>query len=584
MAPPRVDKRHPHLPQPHAAAGVRLASTRQVLGDRRRASQRLRRSMWFSLLFHGLVVLLAVPMAHPGAKAEPSPDPVAKAPPLRVELIPLPEHTPPPPIPRELAQHTPDPDSEPPIDASVPPVVELDQAPVPEPPAQPQKKPTEQLEFVRAHHDASDDSPTDATRISTQDQRVDQERASPAKARVADGSTDRGQMAGSPRQALRAGAQAQLPAPATPLERQADAQARRTASKPLPPRAKKPQEHEQPCQPGSANSPCDAVADAQGDRHGRHDDGQRRRYDGLQQASYAAQQAAVYGEHGDWNPIAVRMPGQVVDAQPLPEAILPERPTIPGFAAQHDALLQATATQQSTHDKESQDQREQRREQARSQRKARPQGAAQPEQQREPSQLAIERVTPPEPELQFQVEPIELMRQEQKRKQRAQASERNEHKRRKRVASGSARPTVASPTGSQAAAGGSVVSPIKPPPTIDVRTVLQTRSHPLAPAILALDDQLREAWEIPFEIRVSGIVGTTGVELMLDSRGRIRDVTTTRPSGHATLDALARSAIPDRIEDFRSLLQADALEEFPREGLRVYYEFEYRDSPVAGVL
>jgi len=584
MAPPRVDKRHPHHPQPRGAVGVRLAATRQVLGDRRRANQRLRRSMWFSLLFHGLVVLLVVPLALPGSKTEPSPDPVAEAPPLRVELITLPEHTPAPSVPKELAKRTPDPDREPPIETSVPPVVELDQPPVPEPPAQPQKKPTERLEFLRAHHDASDDVPTDTARISTQDQRVDQDRASPAKARVADGSADRGQMAGSPQQAVRAGAQAQLPAPATPLEHQAEAQARRAASKPLPPRAKKPTEHEQPCQPGSAQSPCDAVADARGTQQGRHDDGQRQRYDGFQLASYAAQQAAVYGERGDWNPIAVRMPGQVVDAQPFLEALLPERPTSPGFTAQHDALLQATVTQRSTRDKESQDQREQRRQQARTQRKARPQGAAQAEQEREPSELAIERITPPEQELQFLVEPIEMMRQEREREQRAQASERNEHKRRKRVAPGSARPTVASPTGSQAAAGGSVVSPIKPPPTIDVRTVLQTRSHPLAPAILALDDQLREAWEIPFEIRVSGIVGTTGVELVLDSRGRIRDVTTTRPSGHATLDALAHSAIPDRIEDFRSLLQPDALAEFPREGLRVYYEFEYRDSPVAGVL
>ena len=583
MSSSRESRESPVRPRRQAPLRPRLAATRQLVGDRQRASDRLRRSLWVSLLAHGLLLLVISPLAlHSDRSAR-----VRDLPPLKVERVEL--------DPLEFARLDP---QSPPADQPPEPTPQVpeDQALVaavdpetplelPEPPQPPPPTVTELLEFVRAHQQASDSAP-DAGRISTQDQRVDHERVSPARAQVADGSSDRGTQAGTPQQATRAGAKPEQPAPATPLEREAQAQARQAAATPRPPRALTQRDDEHPC-PGGASAaagPCDALADAHGTPQGAHDRGRPARVDGTEAQSHAPHQAASRLTSPGWAPIAVRLPGQVASAQPFPEAPLPDRPSSPGAAAPHDALLQATASQHPRPDKEARAPLEQRREQAQQQRLARPQGSSLPAPEPEPSELASKRVTPPEPELRFMVEPLDLMRQEQEREQQAQASERNNQKQRRRAAQGSSRPTAASPSGSQAAAGGSVVSPIDPPQALDVQTVLATRAHPLAQALQVLDDQLRASWVIPFEIRVSGIVGTTGLELVLDKRGRIRDVTTTRPSGHAHLDELARTAIPERIEDFDTLLEGEAREAFPRDGLRVYYEFEYRDSPVAGVL
>lgn len=567
----------------------RLAATRQLAGQRRRSELRLRRSLWISLLAHAAALLVLLPLSVPRPEAA-----IAAVPPplqvLRIEpKVPI--------VTPELAQFdpahapelTPKPEPRPdddPIEPK-PPKPQLDLPhpdDTPPPPEPPQPEPPERLEFLRAHMDASPTAP-DTDRISTQDQQVEHERVSPARAQVSDGSSDRGMLAGYPQQATRAGARPQLPAPSTPAELQAMAQARHAFATPRPPQAQTLREDEHPC-PGSAQShgPCDALADAQGSRQGVHDRGEPQRHDGDRSRSQPQRQAAPASEREGWKPLAVRLPGQVTAAQPFPEALLPDRPASPGLATPQDALLQATASQPQRHSKEARDSHDQRREQAHAQRQARAQGSSLPDPLPRDSELADHRSPPPEPELRFLIEPLDLMRQEREREQQAQASERNRHKQRRRAAQGSARPTVASPSGSQAAAGGSVVSPIDPPQVLDVKTVLSARSHPLSEVLQVLDDQLRSSWSIPFDIRVSGIVGTTGLELVLDKRGRIRDVSTPRPSGHAQLDELARSAIPDRIEDFGKLLEGEAREAFPSEGLHVYYEFEYRDSPVAGVL
>ncbi len=561
-----------------AKAGPRLPALRQIVGDRQRANDRLRRSLWISILAHSLVFVALMPLALPRAELPTDDAP----PPAPVELLALdpdalqamapPEISVPE---RRLAEDEDEPEQ---IAERSEPLEQPEDEPEPTPP------PPERLEFVRAHGDALPGDAPDTHRISTRDQRFDQELSAPARARVAEGMSDRGVMAGSPQDAVQAGAEAQLPAPSTPLEREAQVQARQAASKPLPPRADRERDDEQPCSASAeAGGPCDALADASGARRARFDEGEPRWSEAFAVQSAAAHQAGAAGERAGWDPVAVRLPGLVPDAQIFPEAPEPDRASTPSAIAQERAERQHSASERQR-DKERADPVEQRQEQAQSRREARAQGSSRPAEPTQPSELAERRVTPPEPELQFLVEPLELMRQEQERERRSKADERNDHKRRRRVAQGSARPSVASPTGSQAAAGGSVVSPIDPPPTLDVRTVLSARSHPLAGVLQALDDQLRSSWEIPFEIRVSGIVGTTGIELLLDRHGRVREVTTTRPSGHPQLDALARDAIPKRIEEFGTLLVGEARDEFPHDGLKVYYEFEYRDSPVAGVL
>ncbi len=497
-----------------APASTRLATLRQVLGDRRRAGSRLRRSLWVSLLAHLTLFFVALPIArHPegdrarDAKAE-----------RAVQLITI----------------------EPPQPQVRPEPLEAPQ-PEPEPEPEPEAL-AERLEFLRSQREQQGKSP-DSRRISTHDRSVQDERVARSRARVADGSQDRGKRAGSPSKASQAGSTPQLPAPSTPLEQSAQVQARSAPTQPRAPSAERPRLDERPCGGQAGAGPCDAVLQTRGDQ------GPALEPDAPQQAIARADQrlstspgrVSESGREG-WSPLAVRAPGLAPDATPFARAILPDR------TAPSDASKAAMVSDEATPTvKPAPSPTPRRPQQPKASRTARATGSAQ-DQPDETAQAAA-RPTVVEPAPSFDVEPLELMRQQQRRD----------------------------------AAGGHRVSAVSPPEVVDIQTALSTRQHPLAEVLTALDDQLREGWIIPLEIRVSGIVGTTGVRMVVDPRGRISEVALTRPSGHPHLDQLAQAAVPKRIDGFSRLLTAEARDAFPEQGLHLYYEFAYRDSPVVGV-
>jgi outer membrane biosynthesis protein TonB len=576
------DSRHPGSGVTGHARPVRLASLGQVIGDRRRANARLRRSLWVSLLAHALLFLILAPLALPRPEQRAAP----VHPPLEVQRL-----TELPALlrldPEQLARRLPQPDpvldqpspERPPQVAEAPDPERRDPTPqppvAPDPPV-PERNPA-QVEFVRSHLEASDQVP-DTDRISTQNQQADRERVARARAQVASGAADRGTQAGSPQRATQAGAQPERPAQRTPRAEPHEAEGAPTSAQPMAPRAPRPHQDDQPCGPDAfADGPCDALADA------------RQAFDPQQLAGqdprdHMEQSPPPLREREGWEPLAVRVTGADIQAQAIPEAPQPDRAASPGPLLAQDAVLLAHPSPSSV--RQAQDEAAQRKENPQASQQARAPGSSQPEPATDKRRASSEPQIPaPEPALQFVVEPLELLRQEQEREEdQARSHQQDQRQRRRNTPPGSAKASAASAPGSEAAAGGSVVSPLDPPPVIDVRTVLATRAHPLAGVLQALDDQLREAWEIPFDVRVSGVVGTTGVELLVDNRGRVRDVVTTRPSGHSQLDEAARQAIPSRLEGFGQLLQGEAGWAFPPEGLHIYYEFEYTDSPVAGVL
>ncbi len=517
----------------------RLPALRQVLGDRRRANDRLRRSLWVSLLVHSLLFVLALPFAlhHAEAPAE------ANTSTVLVERVPIPESARPPQLRCEREARAEDRELDAESQAQAKAEVER-----PEPPplvVEPSPR-DDALEFVRSPRETREPAP-DSGRISTANRRVEHERVAQSRALVADGQADRGTHAGNPQRAVRSGAQPERAAAAA-----AAFQAAQERGEPSTPSQLR--EHRE-----------DALADA--------DDALDPRTVPFSEALEAVRRSEpALAERQGWEPMAFRLTGLEERAETFAEAPLPDR-----------AASMVVPAQESSQAKEALAQAEQQERRALEDQRARPQGSHQPERvpdQRQP----MEQVTAPEPELRFEVEPLELMRLERDQQQRAVAEESSHRDRRRRAPPGSARASVASPTGAQSAAGGSVASPLDPPETIDAMTVLQTRVHPLASVLESLDDQLRTAWVIPLDIRVSGIVGTAGIEMVLDRRGRIHDVALTRPSGHASLDALAQAAVPDRLHGFQRLLDDDVRAAFPEEGLRIYYEFEYKDSPVAGIL
>jgi outer membrane biosynthesis protein TonB len=531
-----------------APASTRLATLRQVLGDRRRAGSRLRRSLWVSLLAHLTLFFVALPIArHPeGDRAR-----EAKAE-RAVQLITI----------------------EPPQPQVRPEPLEAPQ-PEPEPEPEPEAL-AERLEFLRSQREQQGKSP-DSRRISTHDRSVQDERVARSRARVADGSQDRGKRAGSPSKASQAGSTPQLPAPSTPLEQSAQVQARSAPTQPRAPSAERPRLDERPCGGQAGAGPCDAVLQTRGDQ------GPALEPDAPQQAIARADQrlstspgrVSESGREG-WSPLAVRAPGLAPDATPFARAILPDR------TAPSDASKAAMVSDEATPTvKPAPSPTPRRPQQPKASRTARATGSAQ-DQPDETAQAAA-RPTVVEPAPSFDVEPLELMRQQQRRDSDAQATEQHHYRQERLASPGSARPSDPSPTGRQAAAGGHRVSAVSPPEVVDMQTALSTRQHPLAEVLTALDDQLREGWIIPLEIRVSGIVGTTGVRMVVDPRGRISEVALTRPSGHPHLDQLAQAAVPKRIDGFSRLLTAEARDAFPEQGLHLYYEFAYRDSPVVGV-
>lgn len=570
-------------PGPRRPARTRLLALGQVLGDRRRANDRLRRSLWVSVFAHALLFLGLAPFALP----RPALQAAAQPEPLQVERITeLPE----------LVQLSPEqlermfPEPQQPLDDRLQERTDQEEPLEPErherheralaerqesEPPPPRDRPPQRLEFLRSHHDAADQAP-DTHRISTQNQMSDRERVALARAQVADGRAERGTQAGAPQKAARHGAQPQQPTSGAPTARQQQSEEQaRTTAQARAPQAREQRQDQRPCGPGHQAGPCDALADAR-------DALDRQQLVGADARDRQEQSPRHASAREGWEPMAVRIPGVVDQARPFPEAPLPDRAASPGATAAHDAVLVAHPAPSTS--KQAQDAAAQRKEQARAVQQARAQGSSQPEPSPDQERPAA-KLEPPQPELEFLVEPLDLLRQEQEREQQqASSRQQNQRQRRRSAPPGSAKASAASAAGSEAAAGGSVVSPIDPPQAIDVRTVLSTRAHPLSGVLQALDDELREAWEIPFDVRVSGVVGTTGVELLLDRRGRVRDVVTTRPSGHALLDQAARQAIPSRIDDFTLLLEGEARDTFPADGLRVYYEFEYTDSPVAGVL
>jgi hypothetical protein len=519
-----------------AALRPRLAALRLVLTQRRAASDRLRRSLWVSILAHVLLFAALVPLAMPRGEHA-----TATREPLRVERVLL-----------EVAQAPPPP----------PPTPEPE--PEPEQPPEPERE-AERLEFVRSHLEAAASSP-DTHRISTQDQRVQRERHTPARSQIADGRAQRGTRSGSPQRAARPGSrpeQAAEPTPQSEHERRVEAQA--SPPPPMEERAKR-----EASQPSPSRTPRDAREPSPAS---------------LASAASSTRQAVrpsqrrEPGERSNWEPLAVRLTGLDPQAQPFPEAPSPDRSASPPVA------------QAPTHDQREEDHPQRERERRADQdpvaeRLDRAPGSSQAQPETATTAVLAARPSPaaPEPPLEFLIEPLELMREQQERERKEHASEHSARRTRRDTPPGSARAASASSAGSEAAAGGSVVSPIEPPPALDVRAALATRTHPLAPMLQALDDQLRAAWELPFEIRVSGIVGTTGVDFIVDRRGRIHEISLIRPSGHPALDALALAAIPRRIESFRGLLDEDTLDAFPSDGLRVRYQFSYTDSPVAGIL
>jgi outer membrane biosynthesis protein TonB len=530
-------------PSPRPA---RLEALRQVLGDRRRAESRLRRALWVSLLAHVSLFFVALPVALDARDVD------------RVEA----------PASRTVQLITMEPEQRPPRAEPEPKEAEPE-------PKEPELAP-ERLEFVRSQKQHQGSSP-DSHRISTHDSAVERERVAKARARVADGRSDRGRRAGSPSRASQAGATPQLPAPSTPLEQSALVQARSAPTQPRAPSAERPRVDERPCSGASNGGPCDAVTPSRGPQGPALEELARQ-----QAVAHAAQmnsaspgQASESGREG-WSPIAFRAPGLVPDATPFAQDILPDRPT-PADASKAAAREAETTPVVAP----SPSPTPQRQERARSARTARATGSAQAQPSEQAQAAAQPTVTQPDPS--FDVEPLELMRQQQRRDSDAMATDQHRYRQERLVSQGSARPSDPSPTGAQSAAGGHRVSTVRPPQVVDVRTALSTREHPLADVLTALDEQLREGWIIPLDIRVSGIVGTTGVQMVLDSKGRIQQVSLTRPSGHPHLDELARAAIPKRVEGFARLLTTEARAAFPDQGLHVYYEFAYRDSPVAGV-
>ncbi|MFH1464941.1 MAG: energy transducer TonB [Pseudomonadota bacterium] len=193
----------------------------------------------------------------------------------------------------------------------------------------------------------------------------------------------------------------------------------------------------------------------------------------------------------------------------------------------------------------------------------------------EPPAVATEEHVPT-----FLVDPVALARAE--RQARAAEQEAEPADAQTAHAVGSARAAASPSQGALAAAPASLVS-VEGPPTLDLQTTLATRDHPLAQALAALDDALRGAWAIPVDVRVSGIVGTTGVAFVIDRRGQVTSPSVVHPSGHARLDTLALAAVPNRVRGFRHLLAGEARDTFPAQGLRVEYRFVYEDSPIGAV-
>ncbi len=526
----------------------RMPALQQVVVQRNMARSRLRRSLWVSALFHAAILFVLVPLSLPALSKDPPTSPRAMQV-QRLELIPTPQQPPPPP---ERAR--------------------LPEPEIPEEP-DPSEDPERWLEFLRAHQSPSASSALATNRISTQHQLVEQERHARARSQVADGEDDRGERSGQPRSSVQAGA---LPQQAAPAAREQPAEGAPVAQAAANPERPEPNLRE------TTAGEQDALAMATELQQSSEEAAHRRE----QAASHS--QAARHKEHstddgrpGEWSPIATRVDGAQQRVPPYPEA---PNPDAPGLSAQRAAVPQAS--QREAPSESGSAGAEQADEQS-------AQAQLAPAAQREPSETtqtsaarSAQSSTPGsashELELNFLVEPLVLAREA--REQHSQSAADSASQRQRDSPPGSARSAAAQAPGNAAAAGGSVVSALDPPITIDLLAALSVKEHPLARALQALDDELRDRWIIPLDLRASGIVGTTGLEFLIDRRGHIHGVEVVRPSGHEQLDQLAAVAIPGRLRGFRALLPRADRYEFPHQGLRIRYQFAYTDSPVAGVL
>jgi outer membrane biosynthesis protein TonB len=556
---------HPTRRSESSSSAPRLANLRQVITDRRRANDRLRRSLWVSLLVHALIFLLYIPAALQGARDHRGED--LDRPELATSIQPVLLLAPPPP--RAARSELPSPAS--------------DQAPPVRPLLRPDPEPDEadpQLEFVRSHL-APSEAPPLTDRISTQNQQVEHERVAHARSQIADGRAERGTRSGSPQDAAQAGARPQRASQPSRFPQQRDRQRNPEAQQdPREPSQGEaaaqpsPRQHDAPpCDGRSPGSDCDGLARLSPQAAPQPQRGRAGDWDARSPAQ---------GEREGWEPLVSRLPGLVLDAEPFAPAALPDLASALAFEPATPGVDRVEREREPTPPSAQRVQAKR----APSPREATP---APPQRAREhvsePAVLVHQGTpTQPQPALAFEIEPLELVRQEQERERESRASKRASGENRRDTPPGSARSSARSTAGSEAAAGGSVVSPREPPPTIDIQSALATRAHPLAGILQALDDQLRASWQLPFEVRSSGIVGTTGLEFTIDRWGRIDDVVVTRPSGHPQLDTLARGAVPERVDGFLLLMLSEAREAFPKRGLRVSYQFAYTDSPVAGIL
>ncbi len=539
MSPAR-DKTGTSPAPPERAESPRLPVLRELLSHRHAANERLRRSLWLSFLFHLVLFVGLVPLSMPSLD-----EPVETPRVVEVHRIVLPSL-----VPEGSLAPLPEPERAEPEPELAQPEPELD---------------AERIEFVRPHLGSSDEAP-DTDRVSTHDQRVAVERHTRARSQVADGTAHLGTQAGSPQKAARAGALPQQPSSRRNADASKQARATREAANTAGRHSDKGGKPiDDPCSGEQVDAaPCRALA----------------------QASSNHATTVALREREGWDPIPTRLTGVQPDARPFEQAPQPTiaTPTLEG--ATHDLLRSSRAKSSlQTADKESLNKPSRRSDTARADqdRASKPHSGSADNQAASPKALPDRQPTP-DPELRFLVDPVQVAREERERQAReSQKEDRNRHRR--PVPLGTSSPSVASVAGSEAAAGGSLVSPLDPPPILDIKAALSTRHHPLASMLQSLDNQLRESWEIPFDIRVSGIVGTTGLEFLIDDRGRVSDVQVVRPSGHPQLDAVARASVPAKLAEFQVLRRDEGTRDaFPEQGLRVEYQFSYKDSPVAGIL
>ena len=79
-------------------------------------------------------------------------------------------------------------------------------------------------------------------------------------------------------------------------------------------------------------------------------------------------------------------------------------------------------------------------------------------------------------------------------------------------------------------------------------TQVNARRTPLGEYVAQIEDEIRDTWVLPLELRAMGVQGNVEVIFTVNRRGRVIQKTISRHSGNTALDSAALDAVPPRLQ------------------------------------